>query len=304
MKCLKPVEVDGKTFNCGSCLNCRINYTSAWTLRCLYELADWESASFITLTYDDLHLPSNYGLVADETTRFFKRLRKYLNNESPGRKIKYYACGEYGERTKRPHYHAIVFGLDSYSDSDREILRDSWPYCEPWMFDKSRGRNSAMQPVTKDDIAYVTGYVQKKLKGELAEKEYFDKGILPPFSRVSHGMGLNFALKNKERLVNNGYTYLGRQKIGIPRYFCEKFGVSKSELLEVKNDMPLDKLEAGNTALFKLFKEEMIKKRTWYPDNLSMMAIRFERWYQDFNFSFAHQIEQDYQDLCKIRGKL
>lgn len=301
MKCLKPVEIDGKHFNCGNCLNCRINYTSAWTLRCLYELSQWDCASFITLTYDNDHLPKNGSLVSDETTRFFKRLRKNLNNDTPGRKIKYYCCGEYGTKGKRPHYHAIVFGLDNYSDKDRQILVDSWPYCEPWLFDKNRGRLSAMQNVTKDDIAYVTGYVQKKLKGEMAEKEYTEKGLLPPFSRVSHGMGLDFAIQNKERLLNNGFTFLGKQKISIPRYFCEKFGVKKGDLI---SDSSPTFSQNDYSVLFKLFEEEMKRKNLWYPENLSMMSIRFERWLNDFNFTYARQIERDFFDKQKIRGNL
>ena len=180
MRCVNPIEIHGKQYNCGKCMPCRINRTSEWTLRCMYELSDHyeDGASFITLTYDDENLPKDNGLHKEELQRFWKRLRINLAREyhefAP--KLRYYACGEYGSEEEtyfspgaqkphgRPHFHAIVFGLNNYDDKQREILADSWPYCERWMFDKSRGKDSAMQEVTVDDIRYVCGYVQKKIE--------------------------------------------------------------------------------------------------------------------------------------------
>lgn len=305
MKCLSPIKVDGNIFNCGRCHNCRINYTSMWTLRLLYELDNWSEASFVTLTYNDNNLPANYGLCPEHLTKFFKRLRKNLSTEfGSSKKIKYYACGEYGDKTKRPHYHAIIFGLDNYSDKDREILKQSWTYCEPWFFDKNRGRNSCMLPVCREDIQYVTGYVQKKLNGDMADKEYASKGIIPPFSRVSQRMGLDFALKNKDRLINNGFTFINGKRISIPRYFCDKFGVKKSELLTINDNMDLTRIEQSNQILYKQFIRDMQLAGTWYPENLTMMSIRFERWYNGHQWTFAKQIEKDFLQRQKMKGKL
>lgn len=219
MKCLAPITVNGRQFNCGRCINCRVNYTSMWSLRLLYELSEYDGASFITLTYSDEFRPGE--LRKKDLQDFWKRLRRNLSAElhefAP--KLRYYACGEYGSTTKREHYHAIVFGLDCWNDKHREILTKSWPWCEPWLFDKSRGRNSAMQEVTPDDISYVTGYVQKKLNGPMAEKEYGKKQ--PPFSVCSQGLGLAFAEKNKDRLINNGFTFYKGHKVSVPRYFVK-----------------------------------------------------------------------------------
>ena len=108
MRCLAPIEVKGREFNCGQCINCRINYTSMWSLRLIYELSTCNSASFLTLTYDTEHYPTDCGLHKDDLQKFFKRLRINLKREyhefSP--KLRYYACGEYGSKTKRAHYHA------------------------------------------------------------------------------------------------------------------------------------------------------------------------------------------------------
>lgn len=295
MKCLAPITVNKyMTVNCGRCHNCRVNYTSMWTLRCLYELDSWISASFITLTYDDEHLPPDYGLRPEDLANFWKRLRKRIYP----RKIKYYACGEYGDKTKRPHYHAIVFGLDSYNEQDRQDLIDCWSLCDPYMFDKNRKQNG-MLPVCREDIAYVTGYVQKKLNGDMAHDEYGDK--IRPFSRCSRGIGLDFALKNSDRLSSNGYTFLNGQKIAIPRYFREKLGLEQTDLIDSKLDKR--KIEENTNYLYNLFIEDMKKANTYYPDNLTMMSLRFEKWLENYNFSIASRVEKDYLKRNQLKGR-
>ena len=93
MRCLKPFkDKNGRVFACGQCYACRVNYTSMWSLRLLYELKDWDSASFVTLTYDKEHLKSN-SLVQEDFRNFMKRVRRDLPKD---RKIRYYMCGEYG----------------------------------------------------------------------------------------------------------------------------------------------------------------------------------------------------------------
>lgn len=301
MRCTSPITIHGRQFNCGHCHACRINYTSQWTIRCLYELSEWDSASFITLTYDEEHLPDDYGLHPEHLRDFWKRLRFNMQQEYlEKKKIKYYACGEYGDKFGRPHYHAIVYGLDSYSDKDRKILTDSWSLCDPYMFDKNKKQNG-MLPVCREDIAYVCGYVQKKLSGDLAKEKYGDR--LPPFSRCSQGLGLDFAIKNQERLINNGFTYLNRQKIGIPKYFREKLGITQEELSKNMPQKSLINYEKESKALFKAFEEEMKRKNTWYPDNLKMMSIRFENWVDNFNFSLSKMIERDYMQKKSIKTR-
>lgn len=309
MKCLNPITVNGKQFNCGGCINCRINYTQAWALRLVYELSTTDAASFLTLTYNDEHLPEDNGLHIEELQKFFKRLRINLKREyhefEP--KIRYYACGEYGDKSKiykspgaiklhgRPHYHAIVFGLDDLNDTHRDIVRKSWQLCEPWFFDKERERDSGMQQVTPEDINYVCGYVQKKLNGVLGKEVYGQSS--PPFSCCSQGLGLEFALKNKERLVANGYTFFKNHKVSIPRYFCEKFEIKKRELLDKDY-----KIETDISYLYEQFKKDMIKQNTWYPENPTMQAHRFELWYTRGQWQQADIIYKDFLQRRKMRG--
>ena len=104
---------------CGKCVACRKQRSLAWAIRLEREMPYHEYALFVTLTYDDEHVPEHYSLKRKHLTDFFKRLRYFLG----GRQIKYYAAGEYGERFHRPHYHAIIFDL---SHADEEIVQKAW----------------------------------------------------------------------------------------------------------------------------------------------------------------------------------
>ena len=105
---------------CGQCIGCRIDRSRQWANRCMLELQYHDSAYFVTLTYDDLHVPKAYypdpdtgeahqslTLCKRDFQLWMKRLRKRFSDD----KIRFFACGEYGGSTHRPHYHAIVFGL-------------------------------------------------------------------------------------------------------------------------------------------------------------------------------------------------
>ena len=90
---------------CGQCIHCRANRRREWVLRILLELEKHEFNTFLTLTYDDVHLPADQSLKTEHLTNFFKRLRYKVDYP-----IRYYAVGEYGEETERPHYHVALFG--------------------------------------------------------------------------------------------------------------------------------------------------------------------------------------------------
>lgn len=201
---------------------CRIQRTSQWALRLMNELPYWDyEASFITLTYDDEHLPFDFGLHKEDLQKFWKRLRKDVYN-----KIKYYACGEYGETFGRPHYHAIVFGF-GYNEINRQILKDNWRLCLPERFDVFRNKEQGFAPVTPDDIRYVTGYIQKKLSGKLADETYGDR--LPPFQCCSRGLGLDYACEHKNDIENRNITFRG-YNVSIPRYYLKKLDIKPDKI--------------------------------------------------------------------------
>lgn len=196
------------TVPCGKCIACRINRTTMWTNRLLHELGEWkEGSSFVTLTYDEDYLPGNNSLVKSDLQKFFKRLRKDLDLED--RKIKYYACGEYGEKYGRPHYHAIIYGLPI---DDQELIKENWPY-----------GMIKVGTVTQHSCRYVAGYIQKKYGGDLAKEKYGDNQ--PPFQLQSQGLGLNWALKNRNNLQKNGYITSQGKKFPVPKYYVKKLDI-------------------------------------------------------------------------------
>lgn len=152
---------------CGRCIGCRLERSRQWALRCVHENQLHEESAFVTLTYDDAHLPPGGTLKKKDFQDFAKRLRKRFH----GRKIKYLHCGEYGGRSRRPHYHALLFGIDfddkkPFSQSadgspifTSEILQRLWPsgFC-------------TTGAVTFESAAYVARYVVEKINGKAADE--------------------------------------------------------------------------------------------------------------------------------------
>lgn len=296
---------------------CRINYTTAWKLRLLYELSDWDSAMFVTLTYDEEHVPADFSLHKKDPVGFFKRLRSYLAYNSD-REIKYYCCGEYGDKKDitrpdkkhgRPHYHAIIFGMSPFDENDRRLIVEAWQHrSEDWQFDRNRGKpneygigeKSAIQNVTPMDIEYVTGYVQKKLSGDLANQNY--GGDTPPFAIMSKGLGLNFALKNADRLRTNGFTHINGHKISLPRYYRDKLEIEVD--YENIQTPTLQKFEEEQGYLGRLFEEDMARLGidiSCTANNLNNNARLFERWYDNHRWQLADRVFRDFEQRQKMR---
>lgn len=199
---------------CGKCPACRINSKREWVVRMAHELKDWSHNAFVTLTYDDSALPANGSLDKQEIRKFLKRLRERLDRLCNGRRFKYYLVGEYGEKRLRPHYHAILFGVDP---SDIEHIRHCWPY----------GFVRA-DPVDPGAIKYVVGYVQKKQMKEDGREwlSYHERNVAPVFSLVSSKPTIGATYFNERRthiILKRGYTLAFGCKTGLPRLFRRKF---------------------------------------------------------------------------------
>lgn len=138
---------------CGRCHGCRADQALMWSIRAYHESTEHSQNAFITLTYDDAHLPSDGLISKREMQLFFKRLRKDV-------KFRYIACGEYGGRTRRPHYHAIIFGKDWLEGAIaiKDNLYTNQSLINVW----GKGLVS-IAPVTMASVCYVCGYVNKKI---------------------------------------------------------------------------------------------------------------------------------------------
>lgn len=244
--CISPIQVpikrDGKAFTdivrtvpCGNCIACRLNHSRMWSLRIMHEASTWENNIFLTLTYDEEHLPVDKSIHKEEIQLFMKRLRKAL---AP-RVIRFFASGEYGSKYSRPHYHLILFNV-SKDDSVFKGLRYSPKHqgydgqCSVW----NKGRVS-VDPVNINTANYVAKYCLKKVKGKGAKQHYADLGIEPEFCLMSRdpGIGLVYMLDNAGKFVYDKFIKVSGVKYPLPRYYEDKlFADCKEERSLEKNN--------------------------------------------------------------------
>lgn len=152
MICKYPRAVAKAIFGCGWCKPCLIYERKVWATRMLLEAAyyGYENCSFVTLTYNDEHLPPFNWVYKDEAQRWQKRLRQLVPQ-----KLRFFTIGEYGDKKGRPHYHSIIYGL---SPQEAElVLQKSWKDRDG----KELG-HVHIGNVTKDSCFYVARYVTKK----------------------------------------------------------------------------------------------------------------------------------------------
>lgn len=251
------------TIPCGKCIGCRLEYTKQWATRCMLELPYHSSSYFVTLTYNDDYLPVNHYINEDgeikehmtlkksDLQKFFKRLR--INYERLGydNHLKFYSCGEYGDRHGRPHYHCIIFGLqlddlrlDFVSPlGHRYYKSDFLNKCWPFGF-------VTVGEVTFETCSYTARYIMKKQIGENAHI-YEDEHFEPEFTTMSlrPAIGYDYFKDNWQTIYDTDEVFIstsdGGKKFKPPRYFDSKLENIDSNIL--KNIKDIRKTVAENT---------------------------------------------------------
>ncbi len=261
MACLTPITLKKKevaiddpfssnVVPCGKCPACLRRRQSGWIFRLKEEQQQSKTSAFLTLTYDDQNIHTSENGLPTLNRRdhqlFMKRARKELNKIywrtiMPNTKLRYYACGEYGNRTRRPHMHSILFNAPQEWLDAPEAITGLWQ--------KGHVR---VDKCTDATIAYVTKYMSKtaytdpftdiicKQTGEITtddrEKE---------FSLMSKGLGATWLTDKKveyysEKLI----PYIideGGRKITMPRYFRDKIYTDDDK--RIINDKTLRHIE-------------------------------------------------------------
>lgn len=222
---------------CGQCIGCRLERSRKWAARCINEASLYDDNCFITLTYSQEYLPVHGSLVPEHLTLFMKRLRKMY-----GEGIKFFACGEYGEKFSRPHYHACLFNHDF---KDRKLLTvrnnvnlytsDSLSKLWPYGF-------STVGDVTFESAAYVARYIIKKITGEKADEHYkkidYSSGeyvdIQPEFVRMSRrpGIGRDWLLRYKDDVYPFDEHVINGVATKPPRYYDNIYDMIDHESME------------------------------------------------------------------------
>lgn len=286
---------------CGQCAGCRLERSRQWAIRMMDEASLHDKNCFITLTFDDEHLNARenpMSLDKPEFQKFMKRLRKRLWNDHKRRmkpilllagifskklvkwilektfkSPRYYMCGEYGEQFKRPHYHAILFGVDfpdkklekvvdgKYYFSSR-ILRELWPF-----------GNNIITSVSFDTCAYVARYIMKKHLGKDAWLQYFEHldlqsgelfgHRLAEYTTMSRRPGIGKAWidkylpdvypRDKKFLKDRGYCR-------PPKYYDSQYEiVNPSDFARIKQSR-VEQASKCDNSLPRLLAKEKIKK--------------------------------------------
>lgn len=204
MQCIRPKYLSQRdiTVPCGKCGFCLATRRSDWSTRLEYESKLWLDKKFITLTYADCHLHFKDGisqLDKRDLQNYFKLLRK------AGYKLRYYAVGEYGSQTARPHYHVILF-----SSVPERIIREKWHF-----------GHVHIGAVTQASISYCLKYVVNSKATGLV------KGRKPAFSVMSRkpGLGANYLspqVKAWHKSDRKNYVIIDGVKRHLPRYYKEK----------------------------------------------------------------------------------
>lgn len=220
---------------CGQCIGCRLDHSLQWAVRCMHEKQLHDESAFVTLTYDDDHLPEGGSLSVRHHQLFMKKFRKKF-----GKRIRFYMCGEYGELTKRPHYHYLFFNRDlpdrKYFKTARngekyytsEVLRDLWPE-----------GNNIIGNVTLESCAYVARYITEKINGAMAEAHYrvvTGEGVVidrtREFTCGSRRPGIAsdwYAKFGKHSHVSGDFVVLNGKRCRVPRFYDNRYELTEPD---------------------------------------------------------------------------
>jgi len=216
------------TVPCGNCIGCRLERSRQWGVRLMHEKQMHDLSIFVTLTYSDENLPSDGSLVKAHFQNFMKRLRKFH-----GKPIRFFHCGEYGETTRRPHYHAILYGIDF---ADKRKHSENKQGDTIWVSDTlekiwTHG-HCQFGSVTSESCNYVARYIMKKVTGESATDHYtvlnLDTGeinrLQPEYITMSNRPGIGFTWFerfHKDVFPSDTIIANGKEQLP-PRYYLRK----------------------------------------------------------------------------------
>lgn len=284
---------------CGQCAGCQQDYSRQWAIRCIMEASNWEDNIFLTLTYDEDHLPDyendeivdKNGVIYEndgtwkgalqprDWELFMKKLREHWRKHYNHTGIKFYMCGEYGGQNGRPHYHAILFNFPikwkelkiHRMNVDGSIIYECPEIKEIW----EKGFITVAE-VNWDTCAYVARYVMKKLKAIPAPELYYEQGQIPEFVRMSRRPGIGKENFKPEWYTNDEIIIKGHrqniQTVRPPKYYDKMYDeLNHEHMNSIKNQRKEQaemsrKMQMSKTSLYEaqqLKIEEAEKLKAW-----------------------------------------
>lgn len=251
---------------CGRCIGCRLEYARQWAMRCMHEASLHDDNCFVTLTYEDAKLPYGNTLVKKDYQDFMKRLRWSIAPE----KVRFYACGEYGDESLRPHYHAILFG---YDPPDKIALprKSEYPLWTSPELEELWGHGYVtVGSVTFESAGYVARYVTKKITGDMAEKHYWRVDektgkaheVAPEFALMSRrpGIGRDWIDKYGLEVYRHDSVIVNGREVLPPKYYDNTLPEAKQEEIKAKRKYraertPLEERQEARTRVREEVKE-------------------------------------------------
>lgn len=227
---------------CGQCVGCRVDRCREWALRCMHEASLHDENCFVTLTYDDDHLPDGGSVSKRDLQCFFKRLR----SRHEGVKLRYFACGEYGDSMMRPHYHFLLFGFE-FLDKELSHMQGKYPvYVSAELASLWPVGYHLIGDVTMESAAYVTRYAMKKVNGVMAldryvvnvDEETGDATVLEPeFVLMSRGrkpdggIGCRWLTMRASDCYPKGFVTVDGMKYKVPAYYDRLYEAVNPEMV-------------------------------------------------------------------------
>lgn len=234
--------------SCGQCIGCRLKYSSNWAVRCYHEAQMHEASCFVTLTFDDAHLPADGMIRVSDCQKFLKRLRRSLG----GTKVRVAYCGEYGELNLRPHYHFLIFGF-GFPDRRHWSTRNGFKYYRSPMLEKLwKFGNSLVCDFSFETAAYVSRYMLKKQKGksyednprvnyvtgEVLEREFFHTSRRP-------GIGSDWFRRFASDVFPTDEVVINGRRMAPPKFYDTQFQILDPYTMD---DVKARRVAAGRDA--------------------------------------------------------
>lgn len=261
------VRAENVRLACGKCSECKLKYSKSWAIRCMHEASLWPINSFITLTYSDENLPHGGTLVKKHHQDFMKRLREKFHGygiDDNGRApIRFFHCGEYGDKLSRPHYHTCLFNFDF---KDRKYFKSSKRGDRYYISDELTRLWGHGHALTADfswrTAAYVARYVMKKVTGDLASEHYLSQPdedgvyyeIIPEYLSMSRKPGIG--------------------KAWFDKFHTEVYGTNSAVFSDPLYDLPDSVILEGREVRPPRYYDNILKQ----IDPLLFDAIAFQRY--------------------------
>lgn len=224
---------------CGQCLECRLQHSKEWAVRCMLESKYHTPNWFVTLTYDEFNLPRKEFICAEnglymqvpylvksDVQKFLKRLRKRLYGSQKG-ELRYFLCGEYGDKTYRPHYHLILYGLPL---NDLVLFKSLGHGAQTIFYYNSKFLSEVwgkgfvvIAAVNQQSCAYTARYALKKV--DFMHSEKYAKEQLKGFDPQLHGVNKLMDWLVCSEYIPKPFALMSRNPGLAREYFDDQCGI-------------------------------------------------------------------------------